>query len=204
MRRILALALVPIFALAACSSPATTATTAAPATSAPATSAPATTSPSASTSPDAPANTGPTLKGDGYTLALPEGWKEATADFKKLQASVDTGGKNNSDTKDGFTDNVNVIAQASAEIPFDQLKTAIQKQLEGAGSKNIEFKENAQLDGAEALQVWSTTKGAGDAHTIQFMAFKDSKIFVVTVSSNLSTTKADSLAQQVISGWKWA
>lgn len=203
MRRTHALLLVPLIALAACSGPA--ATTSAPATSAPA-SAPATASPSASVEPtsDAPANTGPSLKGDGYTLTLPKGWTDSTADFKKLQPTVDTGGKNAADTKDGFADNVNVIVQSSPDIPFDQLKTAIEGQLKTAGSTNIEFKDNAQLDGAEALQVWSSTKGAGDAHTIQFMAFHNSKIYVVTVSTDLSEAKADALAQQVISGWKWA
>ena len=202
MRRIHALALAPLFALAACTAPAATTTSAAPAP--PATTAAATTAPSTAPSTDAPANTGAVLKGDGYTLALPEGWEDATTAFKKLQPQVDTGGKETADTKDKFNDNVNVIVQTTPEIPFNTLKTAIQTQLEGAGSTNIESKDNVQLDGADALQVWSSTKGAGDAHTIQFMAFNGGKLAVLTVSSNRDETKAANLAQQVISGWKWA
>lgn len=194
MRRIHALALTPLFALAACTAPAATATSAAPASAAPASSAPAT---------DAPAKTGAVLKGDGYTLTLPEGWEDASAAFKKLQPQVDTGGKETADTKDKFNDNVNVIVQTSPEIAFDSLKSAIKTQLEGAGSTNIEFKENVQLDGADALQVWSTTKGAEDAHTIQFMAFNSGNLSVLTVSSNRDASSASNLAQQVTSGWKW-
>ena len=194
MRRIHALALTPLFALAACTAPAATATSAAPASAAPASSAPAT---------DAPAKTGAVLKGDGYTLTLPEGWEDASAAFKKLQPQVDTGGKETADTKDKFNDNVNVIVQTSPEIAFDSLKSAIKSQLEGAGSTNIEFKDNATLDGKDALHVWSITKDAGDAHTIQFMAFNGGKLYVLTVSTNRDDAAAATLSQQIVSGWKW-
>ncbi|MFT3860112.1 hypothetical protein [Micropruina sp.] len=200
MRRIHALALMPFFALAACSSPAATSTSAAPASSSAEASLPASTG-AAST---APAGNGEVLKGNGYTLTLPDGWKDATEAFQKLQSQVDTGGKDPKDTEDGFNDNVSVIAQTSPEIAFDTLKDALESQLQTAGSTNIEFKDNVQLDGAKALQVWSTTKGAEDGHTIQFMAFNDSKIFVITVSTNRSDAKAADLAAQVLSGWKWA
>lgn len=198
MRRIHTLALIPFFALAACSATATApATTEAPATA----SAPAT---SVEASPSTPANAGVTLSGTGYTLTLPKGWEDATEAFKKLQPQVDTGAKETKDTSDGFNDNVNVITQTSAEVPFDQLQTAIKTQLENAGSTDIEFKDNVQLDGKEAMQVWSHTKGAEKAHTIQFMAFSNGSLFVVTVSTNLDDADAATLAQQVIGGWKWA
>ncbi len=194
MRRIHALALVPVFALAACTTATAPATTAAPATSAPATSAPATST---------PVDAGATLSGDGYTLTLPKGWEDATAAFKKLQAQVDTGAKETADTKDKFNDNVNVVVQTSAEVPFESLKTALKTQLEQAGSTNIEFKDNATLDGKDALHVWSITKDAGDAHTIQFMAFNGGKLYVLTVSTNRDDAAAATLSQQIVSGWKW-
>lgn len=198
MRRLHALALIPFFALAACSTTATVpATTEAPATA----SAPAT---SVEPSPSTPASDGDALTGTGYTLTLPKGWEDSTAAFKKLQPQVDTGAKQTKDTSDGFNDNINVIAQTSPEIPFDQLQTAIKTQLENAGSTEIEVRANAQLDGKEALQVWSRTKGAEKAHTIQFITFNNNSMFVVTVSTNLDDTKADALAQQLIGGWKWA
>lgn len=198
MRRIHALALLPFFALAACSSTATApATTTEPSAS----SAPAT---SAEASPSTSSNGGDTLAGTGYRLSLPKGWQDATEAFKKLQPQVDTRAKETKDTADGFNDNVNVITQASPEAPFDQVQTAIKTQLENAGSTNIEFKENTKLDGKEALQVWSRTKGAEKAHTIQFMAFNSDRMFVVTVSTNLTDAKAATLAQQVIGGWTWA
>lgn len=197
MRRIHALALVPVFALAACSAPAaTTSSPAAPASS-------AVTQPSTPAL-SAPAPTGNALTGDGYTLTLPKGWEEATEAFKKLQAQIDTGAKASADTKDGFNDNVNVIVQASPGLPLDQLASALKTQLESAGSTDVQLKENVQLDGQEAIQVWSRTKGAGDAHTIQFLAVNAGKLYIVTVSSNQSETKAGALAQQLISGWKWA
>jgi len=201
MRRIHALVLVPLIAFAACSAPA--ATTASPAASAPASSAPASSAP-ASSAPATTAPAGDALTGDGYTLTLPEGWKDATADFKKLQPQVDTGAKKTTDIKDGFNDNVNVIAQTSGEVSFDSLRDAIKTQLEGAGSTNIEFKETVRLDGRLAMQVWSNTKDAGDAHTIQFMTFNNGKLFVLTVSTNLDDAAAAGLAQEFVSGWKWA
>ena len=210
MRRIHALALVLLFGLGACSAaPATPATTAAPNTSSPAgptSSASGNPSLSASASPsiEPPANTGPALHGDGYTLTLPEGWKDSTTELKKVQDSVDRGGKNATDTKDGFVDLVTVGVQTSPAISFDQFQPAIERQLKAAGSTKIEFKDNVQLDGTEALQVWSVSKIADNAHTIQFAAFRSGNLYVVTVSTNLSDAKADTLAQQVISGWKWA
>ena len=196
MRRIHALALISFFALAACSAPAATPSPAAPASS-------AATQPSTPAS-SAPASTGKVLTGDGYTLTLPEGWKDATDAFKKLQPQIDTGAKDGSDTKDGFNDNVNVIVQASPGIPLDQLGSTLKTQLEGAGSTDVQLKDNVQLDGQEGIQVWSRTKGAGDAHTIQFVAVNAGKLYIITVSSNSNETKAAALAQQVISGWKWA
>lgn len=195
MRRIHALALIPLFALAACSAPAATPTPAAPASSAAQPSTPAS---------SAPAPAGNAITGEGYTLTLPEGWKEATDAFKKLQPQIDTGAKDGADTKDGFNDNVNVIVQASPGLPLDQLASTLKTQLESAGSTNVQLKENVQLDGQEGIQVWSRTKGAGDAHTIQFLAVNAEKLYIVTVSSNRSETKAGALAQQLISGWKWA
>ena len=52
--------------------------------------------------------------------------------------------------------------------------------------------------------MWSTTKGAGDAQTIQFMTFNNSKMYVLTVSTNLDDAAAAGLAQEMVSGWKWA
>lgn len=196
MRRIHALALIPFFALAACSAPAASQSPVAPASS-------AASQPSTPAS-SAPAATGKVLTGDGYTLTLPEGWNDATDAFKKLQPQIDTGAKDGADTKDGFNDNVNVILQASPGIPLDQLGKALKTQLEGAGSTEVQLKDNVQFDGQEGIQVWSRTKGARDARTIQFVAVKAGKLYIVTVSSNSNETKAGALAQQVISGWKWA
>lgn len=200
MRRLYAFALVPVFALAAC----TAATSASPTTTEPAatTSAPAS-SPAATSTVSAP--TGKTLTGDGYTMTLPKGWEDATEAFKKMELQVDVGGKNSEDRADKFTDNVNVIVQTSQEMPLDTLRTAIQQQLEQVGSTNIEFKANTTLDGAEAINVWSHTKNsAEDAKTIQYAAFHGGKLYVLTVSSNLSESKAGALAQQILAGWKWA
>lgn len=195
MRRIHTLAVIPLFVLAGCSAPA-------------ASPSPAASASSAATQPSAPASNVPAgnaLAGDGYTLSLPQGWTDVTADFKKLQAQVDTGAKQDGDSKDGFNDNVNIVIVASPEVPMESLKQAIEAQLKGAGSTRVTFKESVQLDGKEALQVWSHTKGlADDVHTIQFVAPNGGKQYVVTVSTNRADAQADTLAQQLVGGWKWA
>lgn len=200
MRPLVTLALVSCLALTACSAPSGGTSSAPPASSASPNSASAT---SAATVTSAPADTGARLSGDGYTLTLPRGWVDATAAFKEIQTAVDTGGKDSTD-KSAFADNVNVVVQDSAEYPLEQLKQQLTQQMQSAGSTNIEFKQNVQLDGTTALQVWSVTKVAKNAHTIQFLAFARQKIYVLTVSTDLSRLKADDLAQSVVSGWAWA
>lgn len=195
MRPLVTLALVSCLALTACSAPSGGTSSAPPASSA---------SPNSATATSAPADTGARrLSGDGYTLTLPRGWVDATAAFKEIQTAVDTGGKDSTD-KSAFADNVNVVVQDSAEYPLEQLKQQLTQQMQSAGSTNIEFKQNVQLDGTTALQVWSVTKVAKNAHTIQFLAFARQKIYVLTVSTDLSRLKADDLAQSVVSGWAWA
>jgi hypothetical protein len=194
MRPLVTLALVSCLALTACSAPSGGTSSAPPASSA---------SPNSASATSAPADTGARLSGDGYTLTLPRGWVDATAAFKEIQTAVDTGGKDSTD-KSAFADNVNVVVQDSAEYPLEQLKQQLTQQMQSAGSTNIEFKQNVQLDGTTALQVWSVTKVAKNAHTIQFLAFARQKIYVLTVSTDLSRLKADDLAQSVVSGWAWA
>src|SRR3712207_5745434 len=90
------------------------------------------TSATASTAPRAGSPAEGLVAGDGYTFALPTGWRDATEQFKEYSELIDLGAVNAGQADRPFSDNVNVLRNADqdqlppaqAEVQFtDELRT---------------------------------------------------------------------------------
>ncbi len=156
--------------------------------------------------PEVDAAGGDTIEGTGYTYVVPEGWAVPSQTVPGTE-QTDTFAADLTDS-DGFSDNVNVIRLDPAPIEdIDKLEGALVDELEGAGSKDVTTRGRADVDGEEAIHIASGQEQRGATYlTEQYNAIHDGVSYVITFSFSDSVSEADrdSLAQSVLTTWKWS
>lgn len=200
-----AVALLAVVALTSCSK---SDSTAKDATS---TSASASASSSAPASPTAAPATGVEVKGTGYTYRLPQGWEDITADLKKAQPGIDSGGRATPATPP-FTANLNVLT-TSSDIkgkPTDAQLTALGKALKAEVaqiSPDMASKPNTLLDGATALhQEGNAVSGPSKFFLVQYLAVNDGSNYSLTFAfpRSVSAGDRDKVASAVVASFRFA
>lgn len=152
-----------------------------------------------------PAN-GPSIKGTDYTYSVPDTWetpknKPAGFDFDSL--AVD------SDDKDGFADNINVLREdpAPSGLTSEQLDKELGDQLVKQGAKDVETQTAVTIDGERATHISMSQELNGNKNlTEQYYVVRDGALYVITFSHSpdLSEADRDEVAGSVLTTWKWS
>lgn len=184
---------------AASSAPASATASAAPATQA--SSAPATEASSAPASSAAPVTDGQQVKGKGYTITVPKGWKKAELPQVDVAYAAPS-------ATDGFTPNLNVmVVDAKGVTDVSTALPDIKKSLEQMKATEVTSQGEGTMDGEKALQVSSVmTSGGQKYRALQSVAIHEGKAYTLTwsVPESVSVDEAKVQAQQVTDSWKWA
>ena len=155
---------------------------------------------------DIDAADGTSVKGDGYSYSVPEGWEVPTQDIPGTEQTDSFAADLTDD--DGFTDNINVIRLDPAPVKdLDDLEDALVKELEGAGSKDVTARDRLDVDGDEAVHIASALSQQGSTYLAeQYNPIHDGVSYVVTFSFSDTVSEADrdALAESVLATWKWA
>ena len=149
---------------------------------------------------------GDTIKGKGYAFNAPQGWEVPKQEIPGTE-QTDTFVADLTDA-DGFADNINVIRLDPAPIKdLDPLETALIKELEGAGAKDVTAGERLDVDGDPAVHISSKLTQQGASYlTEQYNPIHDGVSYVVTFSfsTDVSQSDRDETAASVLASWKWA
>lgn len=162
---------------------------------------------SSSSAPSVPASTGEEQSTDDFAFNAPDDWKAndgsamPSINFEVL--AIDP------DDKDGFSDNVNVVAEPAIANykDLDDRAEAAEKGLAGLKTDGLKVQDPVTIDGDDAAVISAkATAGGGQYDIIQYyVAHGDDLGFVITFS--FSTDRPDSeqqeIAQSVAASWKW-
>jgi hypothetical protein len=146
------------------------------------------------------------LAGAGYSFALPEGWQDATDQFKEYSELIDAGAVNAAQAGQAFSDNVNVLRNADqAELPPAQAEQQFTDELRTVASR-VEVQPPASIDGVDVLHLTGRTDaGEVTARTDQYVAFVDRAYYVVTFSYGTSTPRRqrEEEVAAMLDSWSW-
>jgi hypothetical protein len=148
---------------------------------------------------------GDTVTGTGYTFSAPRGWHKPT---QKVPGFDPDSLLLDSNDKDGFADNINVLRMGRASVSGpDALEKVSKSELESIHASNIAVHERQTVDRETAVHLTSTSMQNGvEYHTDQFAMMHDKVEYVITFSRSATVSSADeeTLAQSVMASWKWA
>jgi hypothetical protein len=146
------------------------------------------------------------LAGAGYSFALPEGWQDATDQFKEYSELIDAGAVNAAQAGQAFSDNVNVLRNADqTELPAAQAEEQFTDELRTVATR-VRVQPTARVDGVDVLHLSGRTgTGAVTAVTDQYIAYVAGAYYVVTFSYGTGTPRPereDEVAA-MLGSWAW-
>lgn len=146
---------------------------------------------------------GDRIEADGFSYAVPQGWKENKGGAgAALSLAIDT------TDKDGFADNVNVVSDPTiVNVSGKQLEDALVKVLERANAQEVEVRDPLTIDGQEAVHSTALFNLNGNEYRVeQYTLAVDGKGYVITFSHNkdLSEADRDAVDQSILASWSWA
>ena len=154
---------------------------------------------------DSASSGGETLEGDGYSYAIPEGWKEATS------AAGGTEGIDSvvraEDDEAGFRSNILVEVQpASGATDPASIRDTWEANIGSAVGATPEPIDDTTIDGQTALGVRvETTQESIDVIQVAYLTINDGKVYSIAMSSHADAEEeATGELDQLLDSWSWA
>lgn len=146
---------------------------------------------------------GETLKTKDFSYVVPKGWTENNKAVPNAESvAADT------EDKDGFSDNVNVIRLDPAPVEdLDELEDAAVQELKSSSAANVKLLERQAVDGSQGVHLSSGFSVNDKKYLIeQFNIPHEGVAYVVTFSFSPDVPAAEQrkLSQSVLATWKWA
>jgi hypothetical protein len=147
---------------------------------------------------------GQTLRGTGYSLSLPAGWRDTTTDTKRKYAQVDLSAVG-TETK-GAETNLVVIVQPSQGGTLPDLVAATRKVVKQALSARLVGEpERLSLAGTPAMAFeYTHSVQAGPLHGRQVLCPRDDKVYGITFVAHPQAFTTDrAVLDQILASWSW-
>ena len=161
---------------------------------------------SETTSESSSGSTGGQLAGEGYALALPDAWQDATEQFQEYSELIDAGAVNAEQAGQEFSDNLNVLRNADqAELPRAEAEQQFADELRTVASR-VEVEPQATVDGVAAVHLTGRTKaGEVTALTDQYICFVEGTYYVITFSYGAGTPAPQRERERsaMLDSWTW-
>ena len=145
------------------------------------------------------------VEGSGYTVELPDGWKDRTDDADEESAiRVDRlfVGKR----VEGFATNVNVIRERRPPgASLEEIEQQGRPQIRGLGGRDLSQAKRVELDGEPALSHTYRIRQQGKLLAgEQYIGIHDGRVYNVTVTS-VPSAFADARRdfRKITDSWKW-
>jgi hypothetical protein len=144
------------------------------------------------------------LKGTGYTLDAPDGWRDGTEEAKTGAINFDLVVLG--ERRDDFTANVNILREEpGTEVELGQLKEAYRPQLENLGATDIQAGEDIRVDGEQALvHDYRIGQQGRKLRGRQVALPRDGGVYTITLTSTEDGFEADTRDfQLMLDSWRW-
>ena len=146
------------------------------------------------------------LSGSGYSFVLPDGWRDATEQFREHREVIDAGAVNGDQAGEAFSDNVNVLRNADQDrLPPAQEEHQFLEELRTVVDR-VRLRPSITVDGVAAMRLTGrTVAGEVTALIDQYIAFVAGTYFVVTFSHSAETprTQREGEVASVLGSWTW-
>lgn len=147
---------------------------------------------------------GPRITEDTYSYNAPAGWAES----KQPPPGFDTDSfaREKKPGKDGFSDNVNVLRIDSPRGSLDDVEEQARKELEAVGIADLEIRDRASIDGADAIHLSASATWNKLEYVIeQFGVVHEDSLYYVTFSftPDVKAAEREDLAASVLATWTW-
>jgi hypothetical protein len=147
---------------------------------------------------------GQTLRGTGYSVSLPAGWRDTTTKQKALGAQVDLAAAGTS--TEGAVTNLWVAVESSPGGSLADLVAAVGKGLkQGFGARLLGQPERLSLAGTPAMALEFThSMKAGSIQGRQVVCLRDDRVYVVALVARAQAFTTDRAAlDQILASWSW-
>ncbi|HYJ68441.1 MAG TPA: hypothetical protein VEX15_12375 [Nocardioidaceae bacterium] len=146
---------------------------------------------------------GPTIEGDGYAYAVPEGWEDRTSWARDIAPDGGDSAVGVSDPDHGFDTNVLVAAWDADGV------TSIEKAQDAwlPAGVSVEQLEPTSIDGVEAVGVRHETNSDADRPIVQlgYLALRDGQLYSIVLSAPVqSEGDSEAAFSAVLDSWSWA
>ncbi|MDD7945578.1 hypothetical protein PUW79_13125 [Microbacterium sp. NE2HP2] len=143
---------------------------------------------------------GETVRGTGYSFAVPAGWAVPAEDPTGGQVDVFV-----SESADADGRYISVVVSPGVITPAD-VEADGAASLEAVGATGVSLEDRVDIAGSESAHLVATLAQDGAETLIdQYYATQDEQTFVITIASPADTTDDDRrrLADTVLSSWAW-
>ena len=146
------------------------------------------------------------VEGSGYSVELPDGWKDRTEDAEEQTGGIAVDRLFIGPRVEGFATNVNVLReQRPADASLEEIEQRGRPQIRGVGGRNISPARPVELGGERALSHTYQIRQQGKLlRGEQYIAIRDGRVYNVTVTSVPSAfADARSDFREITDSWKW-
>lgn len=153
-----------------------------------------------------PKSDGPVVKGTGYTLQPPEGYRDFTSRFEGSALRVDLA---YAERAPGFATNIVVIReQPGGEFTLDDIMKIFTRQAEEqADDDGISEIEDRELDGvpAKTYSFLRRDESNGKVRQRQVVAVKGGAVYTITWSVQADEFDAqEATLDAILASWRWS
>lgn len=145
------------------------------------------------------------VQGDGYTMAIPEGWTDLSDRDKDVPQLAQADLAYGDTTEQEFASNLNTIVTPAGGVTVsdqgvrEQLADLVEQKL-GVRPKPI---PDVELDGEKAIGQ-TARLGDPDASLIQYVTVHDDEAYTLTVTLSAARAgEADAIVSGVVDSWQW-
>ena len=146
------------------------------------------------------------VEGSGYSVELPDGWKDRTDDAEKQTGGIKVDRLFIGPRVEGFATNVNVLREARpANASLEEIEQRGRPQIRGVGGKNISQAKPVELGDERALShTYRISQQGKQLRGEQYIAIHDGRVYNVTVTSVPSAfADAQKDFKEIADSWKW-
>lgn len=156
--------------------------------------------------PDQAEPDGERLSGEGYTIAMPDGWRDITASYEDSAFKIDNALKAPGDSPAGAGTNINVIREAPEGLPdLQTLEPQLAQQLRSVAKVEPQALEPTEIDGEPTIgQTATGTSAQGKLTFVQLFTIHDGALYSITLTSApKSADAARNALDGVLASWSW-
>lgn len=145
------------------------------------------------------------VQGDGYTVAIPEGWTDLSDQDKEVPQLAQADLAYGDTTEQEFASNLNTIVTPAGGVTVSD--QGVRKQLADLVEQKLGVRPepipDIELDGEQAIGQTARLRNP-DASLVQYVTVHEDEAYTLTVTLNAARAgESDAIVSGVVDSWQW-